>query len=135
MEQTVVIYDGFCSLCVASVRLLRRLDWGHRLTYSDAQNGADLETRFPHVDRAAVLGAIHVVTRDDRVLVGYEAVRYVLRYLPALMWLAPLLYLPGVTWLGPRVYGYVAAHRYQFNRLLGLPAACDSDACRVHHPD
>lgn len=135
MTQTVVIFDGLCSLCVGSVRALKRLDWRHRLTYVDVQQWAFLETHYPALERDAVLGAIHVVTGDGRILAGYEAVRHVLRYLPALMWLVPLLHVPGVTWLGPRVYAFVAAHRYVFNRVLGLPAACDSDSCRVHHPD
>lgn len=129
---TTVIYDGACGLCTSSVRLLRRLDWLGRLTYLDAQDWPTVHARYPQLDAQAVLGAIHVVTSDGRVLVGYAGVRHLLRFLPLLVWLYPVLFVPGITWVGPRVYDWVAAHRYWFNRFFGFPAACDGGTCRVH---
>ncbi|MBN1965058.1 MAG: DUF393 domain-containing protein [Anaerolineae bacterium] len=127
-----VIYDGACGLCTTSVRLLRRLDWLHRLTYLDAQAWETVHARYPQLEVQAVLGAIHVITAGGRILAGYAGVRHLLRFLPLLIWLYPLLFVPGITWLGPRVYDWVAAHRYTFNRVFGFPATCESGTCRVH---
>ncbi len=132
MSRTVVIYDGLCGLCTSSVRTLRRLDWLGRLEYLDAQEWEAVHARYPQLDAGAVLGAIHVIPPDGRVLVGYAGVRHLVRHLPLVAWLYPLLFLPGITWLGPRVYRWVASHRHLFNRIFGFPPVCEGGTCRVH---
>lgn len=130
MQRTIMIYDGQCSLCNGSRRIVERLDWLNRVEMLDAQDWQTVHARYPQLDRAAILGLIHVITPKGRVLVGYEGVRHLLGRLPVLAWLYPLLFLPGITWLGLRVYNWVASHRYRFNRILGLPADCDHHVCR-----
>jgi predicted DCC family thiol-disulfide oxidoreductase YuxK len=111
------------------VRLLRRLDWRHRLEYVDVQDWATVQTRFPALEREAALGQIHVIRPDGQVFTGYEGMRHLARCLPLVAWLYPLLFLPGIRWLGPRVYRWVAARRYQLNRLFGGPI-CNNSTCR-----
>jgi predicted DCC family thiol-disulfide oxidoreductase YuxK len=130
MTRTVMVYDGACGLCTSSMRVVRRLDWRQRIEYLDAQDWATVQRRYPTLDREAILGLIHVITPDGRILVGYPGVRALLRELPLLMVLYPLLFLPGITWLGPRVYDWIAARRYWFNRVFGDP--CTDGVCRVH---
>ncbi|NPV68820.1 MAG: DUF393 domain-containing protein [Anaerolineae bacterium] len=138
MGRTVMIYDGLCGLCVGSMRAIQRLDWRERIDYLDAQDWAGVQERLSDaaisLTQEALLGLIHVVTPDGRVQTGYAGVRALLRELPPLAWLSPLLGLPGIAWLGPRVYGWIAANRYRFNRLLGRPDPCQDGACRVHAP-
>lgn len=133
-RQTVMIYDGQCGLCMASMRLVRRLDWFGKIEYLDARRWDVIAARYPQLAREAVLGLIHVVRQDGQIEMGYAGVRALVRDLPVLMWLYPLLYLPGITWLGPRVYGWVAANRLRLNWLLGAPAPCDDGVCSVHAP-
>lgn len=133
-QQTVMVYDGNCGLCTTSMRLVRWLDWLARIEYLDAQDWTRVAARYPQLDREAVLGLIHVVQRNGQIRVGYAGVRALVRDLPLLAWLYPLLYLPGVTWLGPRIYGWVAANRYRFNWLLGTPDPCQDGVCSTHVP-
>lgn len=126
--RTAVLYDGMCVLCVNSVRALRRLDWRKQLDFVDVQDWQTTQRRFPQVERSAALGAIHVITPKGTLHTGYEGVRYLLRYLPLLAWLTPILYVPPITWLGRRLYFWIARRRYAINRLFGRPV-CE-DACR-----
>ncbi len=128
--QTVVLYDGLCAVCSGSVRLLRRLDWRHRLEYVDVQDWVTVSARFPALDRDAALGQIHVIRPDGQVFVGYAGMRQLAGRLPLVAWLYPLLFLPGIRWLGLRVYRWVAARRYRLNRLFGRPI-CDTSTCKI----
>src|ERR1041385_935511 len=99
MMQTVVLYDGLCALCNQSVRLVKLLDWRHAIVYTDLQDWTAVHTRYPDLDRDALSGAMHVIGTGDQVYAGYAGVRQIVRVLPLVFWLYPLLYLPGVTWL------------------------------------
>ena len=130
MGKHVLIYDGQCAICRGSVGWVRRLDWRHRFELLDAHSAA-VARRFPALDPAALMSAIHLITPQGAVLTGYDAVRFQVRFLPLLAWLAPILRLPVMDRLGPRLYGFVARHRYRLNRLLGRPATCETGSCRV----
>lgn len=130
-RQVVLIYDGLCVLCQQSVRTIRALDWLKNVRTVDLHDSAYIETHYAHLDKPALMGAIHVITSDDRTLVGFFAVRYVARYLP-LGWLVlPLLYLPGMNWLGPILYNWIAQRRYQINKFFGVDI-CEDGVCNVH---
>jgi predicted DCC family thiol-disulfide oxidoreductase YuxK len=133
--RTTVIYDSGCALCTQSVRLIRRLDWRRALDYLDAQNPTNVHQQFPalvdQLDAQELLGEIHVVV-GDRVFAGYAGMRAIVRWLPLVIGLYPLMFVPGITWIGARIYKWVAAHRYQLNRVLGGPVACDGGTCKVH---
>lgn len=133
-QRTVMIYDGACGLCTTSQRLAQRLDWLHRIEYLDAQTVEAVQARFPKLDADAILGAIHVITPDGQVHVGYAGVRALTRQLLPVLWLYPLLGLPGIRWLGSKVYNWVAANRYRLNWLLGTPDPCVEGRCAVHPP-
>ncbi|MHB8626814.1 MAG: thiol-disulfide oxidoreductase DCC family protein [Aggregatilineales bacterium] len=132
MTPTVVLYDGLCALCVQSVRWIKRLDWRHTITYTDLQDWTTVHVRYPQLDRDAISGAMHVVGADGTVYVGYASVRQIIRVLPLIFWLYPLLYLPGLNWLGPKVYRWIATHRYQLNRVSGGSTGCENGACKLH---
>ncbi len=128
---TTVIYDGQCVLCRQSLRIIQRLDWLKRVEPLELQNKEKVNSEYPDLEHEALMGAIHVVTKDNRVLVGFFAIRYLMRFLP-LTWLAlPLVYLPGMNWLGPRVYNWVARRRYAINRAFGAPT-CEDGYCKIH---
>ena len=132
LMQTVILYDGLCALCNQSVRVIKRLDWQHAFEYIDVQDWTNVHARYPQIEREAALGAMHIVRPDGRVYAGYPGVRQIIRHLPLLFWMYPLLFLPGLTWLGPKVYGWIASHRYQLNRYLGGPTVCENGTCKVH---
>ena len=124
--RAVILYDGWCGLCNASVRRLRALDWRGRLEFADARDPAVL-ARHPQVDAARSLERLQLVRSPGAApLEGFRAFRWIAGRLP-LFWPAwPFLWLPGMTALGGRAYDLVARNRFAFAR-------CDG-ACETPHP-
>jgi predicted DCC family thiol-disulfide oxidoreductase YuxK len=127
---TVALYDGMCVICNQTRRVVTALDWRQRVEWLDVHRWDEVAHRFPQVDYQTAMGQIHVVTPDERMYVGFFGTRQLLRELPLTypVWL--LLHLPGMTWLGQRVYRFIARHRYQINRLFGMPV-CDDGSCKI----
>lgn len=130
MTQVVMLYDGKCIICRQSRNWVRRLDWAKRIELLDAQDDTLVQARFSQFQKEDLLGAIHVVTPDGQILIGFFGVRYLMRFLPLLWIILPWLYWPGMNWLGPKAYKWVARHRYAINRLVGAPI-CEDDYCKI----
>jgi acetyl esterase len=114
----VVIYDASCAFCRTAARWLQRHDRWTRLRFEPI---ADVvETRGHQFGRAALDAEMHVVDGGGRVYRGFRAWRRIVRDVPILMPLLPLLWLPGASLVGDRVYHWVAAHRSKIGRSLGL---------------
>lgn len=123
--QAVVLYDGDCAFCQKSVRILKSLDWLHRLKIQDARDTDNWPRTAIPLDLKRMLEEMHVVTPDRRrVYAGFSAFRWIAWRLPATLIIAPLLYLPGIPWLGNRVYRWIARHRYQL-------VPCSNGECRL----
>ena len=108
-----VFYDGHCGLCRRTVRILRRLDWLHRLTFIDFQDGAMRERFAPDIPYERLNRALHIRLPDGTLHEGFFAFRNMCWSIPLLWVLAPLLYLPGVPWIGKKIYARIAARRAQ----------------------
>lgn len=109
----VVLYDGSCPLCQRSVRVLKRLDWLHKLHFQDCRDAANLPKSEVPLELSKMLEEMHLVTPDrKRAYAGFAAFRWMAWRMPATLGLAPLLYLPGVPWLGRKVYRWIAKNRY-----------------------
>jgi predicted DCC family thiol-disulfide oxidoreductase YuxK len=122
---TTVLYDGQCALCQRSVRILRALDWRHRLHFADARDPADIPPAAEPLDPKRLLEEMHAVTPDGRrVFRGFAAFRWIAWQLPPLWPVVPFLYIPGVPWLGQRVYLWVAKNRFHI-------VPCHGGQCRV----
>lgn len=105
----VIYYDGACGMCRRTTRLIRALDWLHRLDardMRDAQRAGDLPVPWE-----SALGGMPMRTRDGRALVGFPAARRALAQTPLGAPLALLLYLPIAGWLGGRAYNAIARRR------------------------
>jgi predicted DCC family thiol-disulfide oxidoreductase YuxK len=123
--KAVVLYDGMCPLCQRSVRILKRLDWLHRLAFQDCRDVAHLPKSAVQLEPKRLLQEMHLVTPDrKRVYVGFAAFRWIAWRLPLTFWLAPVLYLPGVPWLGRKMYLWVAKNRHQL-------VPCKDGVCSV----
>ena len=120
----VVLYDGQCPLCQRSVRILRRLDWFHKLTCKDARQEENVPALNPPLDFTRLMAEMHVVTPKQRVFSGFGAFRWMAWRLPALWLVAPLLYLPGIPAIGQKIYFWVARNRFRL-----IP--CDEGECRL----
>jgi hypothetical protein len=115
------------------LRLLRRLDWLHVVSYVDVRDPEQLKTVPVPVEPGRALEEMHLVTPDGSCLYhGFGAVRWLAWRLPLLWPVAPLLYIPGVPALGQKLYLWVARHRFQLVPCHGgvctLPGHRDHEA-------
>ncbi len=123
--QAVVLYDGDCPLCRASVPWLRRLDWLRRLHYQNARQTDQLPPCAEPLQPARLLEEMHVVpAHRQRAYAGFQAFRWMAWRFPLTMPLAPLAYIPGVPWIGNRIYLWVARNRYNL-------VPCHDGGCQV----
>ncbi len=120
-----VFYDDQCEICQASVSWLRLLDRKGRAECV----GIHPEALGPHpslsMDRC--LQQLHVITPDERVLVGWDAVARLARLSPFTWWIGALGAAPPFRWLGKLLYGYVAKNRYAVSK-------CRGGACHASRP-
>jgi predicted DCC family thiol-disulfide oxidoreductase YuxK len=120
-----VLYDGRCSICRRSVRLLKGWDLLDRLNYLDFRT-LDIAAYNAHrkvaLDPAALETAMHVV-HHGRVTSGYEGCRSIATVLPLFWPIVPLLYLPGLSHAGAAAYRWLARNRMAFHT-CGPDGAC-----------
>lgn len=124
-ERAVVLYDGECPFCIATVKLLRRLDWRQKLHFQDCRRTDEWPATPIPLSLDRLLEEMHVISPDrQRAYAGYAAFRWLAWRLPLLWPLAPWLYLPGVPWLGQRLYRWIARRRYKL-------VPCHDGVCSV----
>ena len=128
----IVIYDGRCVLCQQSRRIINFFDRDGRIHFVDLHDRLRSKKHFPELDYHQAMGQIHVIDAAGHVHAGYFGIRRILRDLPLGYPLWLMLQLPGCDTVGKRLYAWVAKHRYQINRLLGINLeTCDNDVCQV----
>lgn len=122
----VVIYDGECKFCTASVRKLHRFDGRGRLAFISLHD-PDVARRYPDLTHDEMMQYMFVIPQDGRRLRGAEAFKYLSTRLPLLYWMAPLLYLPGLMPLWQWLYRKFAKTRYRFGRI----ESCENGSCKI----
>ena len=120
-----LLFDGDCPLCMREVRLLERANRRGRLLLEDIS-----EPRFdaePYgLTQAQVMGHIHAVLPDGRVVTGMEAFRRSYAAVGLGFLLAPTGW-PGVRQIADLGYAWFAKNRL---RLTGRD--CASGTCAVN---
>ncbi len=125
--RAVLIYDGQCGFCLASVRRLRILDLFGWVDPVDFHTQPDLPKLHPALTPERCRSEMVLLESNGRLSGAFEAFARLCLRLPMLWWLAPFMHLPGVGWVGRRIYRWVAAHRY----LLHRNPACATNQCAV----
>lgn len=125
-DADVVIYDGACGFCQASVRKLLWWDCQNKLAYSSLHD-PEVARRWPDLAHERLMKEMCIVDRQGRRHWGPEAIRYLSGRLRRMWWAAPLLYFPGSMILWRPLYRMVARNRYRISA-----AACENGACSLH---
>jgi len=122
----VLLYDGACPICVFEMRRLKGLDRARRLAYRDIA-APEFDAARYGTSRDAMMGRMHAVAPDGRVLVGMDAIRAAYTAV-GLGWVLAPTRLPWVRAVADRAYLWFAANRYAISRWLGM--RCES-GCRI----
>ena len=114
--RSVLLYDGHCGFCLASVRRLRVLDLFGWVDPLDFHIQSDLTAIHPLLTPERCRSEMVLLAPNGDLLGGFDAFRRISWYAPLLWPLLPWLYLPGARWIGRKAYRWIATHRYLFHR-------------------
>lgn len=132
-QAEVLIYDGECRFCLASMRQLRWLDGKDRLSYVSLHDPLVAE-RYPDLDYDAMMEQMFLIDRDANRHGGVDAFKVLSRRLPLLWVLAPFMHIPFTMPIWRWLYGFVARRRYWIAGRIAKSRgeACDGGTCSVH---
>ena len=117
--KATLIYEGECAVCRGAAEWVRRNAAPGTFEFFSCHS-EELPRRFPAVERAACLQAMHLVLPDGTILIGEKAVPEILSRLKSRRhrWAATLFRLPGAGILSRAFYRWFAGHRYRISRFL-----------------
>jgi predicted DCC family thiol-disulfide oxidoreductase YuxK len=123
MNPLAILYDGTCTLCVASKRRLERWPRSSEMRFVALQD-PEARSLLPGLSEAELLGAMHVV-EEGRVWSGADAWFRVMRLAPLrirwLAWITP-------RWLARPVYRWIARKRHAW---FGRAEGCQRGSCPI----
>jgi glyoxylase-like metal-dependent hydrolase (beta-lactamase superfamily II)/predicted DCC family thiol-disulfide oxidoreductase YuxK len=122
-----VLYDGQCEICQACVAWLKTLDRQHKILPLPISPEI-LSTVDSRLKLDECLRQLHVVTPEDEILVGWDAVASLARLFPPTWIIGTLGQWFPFRSIGRLLYGFVATNRYSLSK-------CRGGACRVAKPE
>jgi len=131
-DRLTVYFDGQCPMCRAGAERFKHFDAGDRLRFVNLHDPHWAAQAAPRFSADDLEREMYVRMPDGTWRAGYFAWAAILESLPAWGRLGRLMRLPLFYGVGPAFYRWVAAHRRQLSRALGLPPPCDADGvCRL----
>ena len=113
-----LVYDADCPVCRAAV------DWVRRNSAAPGSfeylpcRSAETRSRFPAIDEAACLQAMHLVLHDGAILAGEQALPEILRRTRRYRRAAILFRLPGAGIVSRHLYAAFARRRHRISSLF-----------------
>lgn len=113
----LVIYDGACGICIASVKFLKRIDVLHKFSYITLQEfNRSGSARIP---LELLQESIHVLDMDERkVYRSMRGVSLLLANSPPAFPLFLITALLGILGISEQVYAWISRSRYTISGLL-----------------
>lgn len=124
-----LLYDGECPFCVREVRWLQRWNRQGHLAVEDVSS-PDFDPATYHTTREELLGFIHGVFPDGRMVRKVEVFRQAYRAV-GLGWLLAPSGWPGLRWAFDGFYSVFARYRVPIGRVFGR--SCASGTCGIAH--
>jgi len=122
-----LLYDGQCPFCCLEARWLQRRDRHGRLVFEDI-TAPDFDPLRYGVTREDVMGVIHGVFPDGRIVRKLEAFRQAYRAV-GLGWLLAPTGWPVFRWVFDGLYALFARHRVSAGRIFG--GSCATGTCDI----
>jgi len=117
IERAVLIYDGKCPVCAATVKWIRENEISDSFEMISCQSD-QRRSQHPEVNRADCMQAMHLVLPDGTVLIGERALPDILARVKVYRFAAPLLKLPGTAIISRVAYRWFAERRYRIASIL-----------------
>lgn len=135
-EKLIVLYDGECQLCLASVRRLKEMQSTAILRFIPVQSLEETYETIPElsaVTEEQLLTKMHVVEMDGTLHAGAAGIVRILRTVKGFRWLAPLYSVPGLRGMADLLYRVIASKRYDW--FGKADESCHEGACALPKRD
>jgi predicted DCC family thiol-disulfide oxidoreductase YuxK len=116
--KAALIFDKNCPLCSNTVKWIGEHEAPDAFEMVPCQSKATV-ARFPEIEQAACMNAMHLILPDGRVMVGEKALPEIVLRLRRYHFVAALFKLPGTLALSRTAYRWFAKHRYWIAGILG----------------
>ncbi len=123
--QALLIYDGACGFCRASIRPIKTMDMFGTLKKVNYHHVKDLGALQPNLNAEICHSQMHLLEPGGKLYGGFAAFRRLTLHLPMLWPFAPLAYVPGMSLLGNFAYRFIAKNRYLFH----VANQCKNNRC------
>jgi predicted DCC family thiol-disulfide oxidoreductase YuxK len=117
-KSLVLIYDDKCSLCCGCMNWIKSHAIKEDIFEFIPCQSEERKNRFPEMREEACLDALHLVTPDERILVGDRSLPEILSRLRYFRWLAVFFKMPVISLLSYVVYRWLANNRYVISRTI-----------------
>jgi predicted DCC family thiol-disulfide oxidoreductase YuxK len=117
IKKAVLIYDGNCPVCGATVDWIRENARKGEFEYLPCQSTERVE-RFPPIREAVCMDAMQLVLPDGTVLAGERALPEILKRLKRYSSLSSFFKLPGTEGVSRSFYRWFADRRYHIADVL-----------------
>jgi predicted DCC family thiol-disulfide oxidoreductase YuxK len=118
-ERAVLIYDGSCLVCSKAMAWIEKNQCQGAFEMVPCQSD-HVFVRFPHVEKAACMRALHLVLPNGSTVAGEQALPEIMKRLDNFRGAADLFGVPGARALSRAFYRWFAERRYSVARLLGM---------------
>lgn len=115
--EATLVFDGSCPICAGTVKWIEANEFEGSFEMLPCQS-ASVSERFPSVERAECMRAMHLVLPDGTVLAGEKALPEIFSRLKAYRVFAPLFRMPGAGVLSRIAYRWFAERRYRIAAFL-----------------
>lgn len=113
MKQHLVFYDAACPLCSNLRKVLKKVDWFHKIKWVPVQK-AENDDQYIFLRGRDIYDEIHILTDKGIVMSGYYAIRKIFVAIPLTAPLGWLMHLPYTDTVGTPSYMYVSRNRYDW---------------------
>jgi predicted DCC family thiol-disulfide oxidoreductase YuxK len=118
-KRHIVIFDGKCGFCRASVHFLKKLDWLGKLEFVSLTDPRALAIA-PGVTKEDFEKAVYCVSNKGKITSAARCFRFMAIRVPLLFPLGLLLWFPGMIWIAEKIYEWIANHRSLLSRIFGI---------------
>ena len=111
-KKHLVVYDGDCGFCQATVSFIKTLDWLSKFDFIPFQEESILR-KYTFLTEAMCQKEIILIKTSGKYYGGYDAFKIMSGSIPITFLLSWFFFLPGVTNLGIIIYQVIAKNRHR----------------------
>lgn len=115
----ILFYDSDCGFCHFSVRVIKRLDIFHRITFADNTYSGEKPTNYNNL---SAITAMLYNPISKQLWIKHQAFGKVLILIPMGFLLGWIFFIPGISYICSLCYDQIAKYRTNISIYLGMPA-------------